>query len=197
MSASAFLDRVFANLPAVRGADLNFKAWRYAGRPTSEGVGVLGIPGIDVDKLASKIMNVGEYRGNIDFVEEARLIADPNHKPPTSARFYQRVKVPMIAQIQMELVITDFGEREGWRVCAWHQLDAETDRLSTRKGARSDYNVGAWLLKPDAVAYALSSAPKKADVGRLKFAALTRGADASAPQVVKANIKGMVAWSRR
>ena len=103
----------------------------------------------------------------------------------------------MLAQIQMELVITDFGDRDGWRVVAWHMLDEETERLNPRQGARSDYNVGAWLLKPDAVAYALSSAPKKKDVGRLKFAALTRGADASAAQVVKANIKGMVAWSRR
>jgi hypothetical protein len=57
--------------------------------------------------------------------------------------------------------------------------------------------VGAWLLKSDMVAYALSSAPSKKDVGRLKFAALTRGADAGATQVVKANIRGMVGWSRR
>ena len=197
MSASAFLDRVFANLPGVRGADLNFKAWRHSGRPTSEGVGVLGMPGIDVDKLAATIMNVGEYQGNIAYVEECRVIADPKYVSPTAARFYQRVKVPMLAQIQMELVITDFGERDGWRVLAWHQLDAETEGLNARTAARSDYNVGAWLLKSDAVAYALSSAPKKSDVGRLKFAALTRGADASATQVVKANIKGMVAWSRR
>jgi hypothetical protein len=197
MSASAFLDRVFANLSGVRGADLKFKAWRHAGRPTSEGVGVLGISGVDVDQLAAAIMNVGQYQGNIDYVEESRVIADPSYVPPTSARFYQRVKVPLLAKIQMELVITDYGERDGWRVLAWHQLDAETERLNARTAARSDYNVGAWLLKPDSVAYALSSAPKKSDVGRLKFAALTRGADASAAQVVKANIKGMVAWSRR
>ena len=197
MSASAFLDRVFANLPAARGSDLQFKAWRHAGRPTSEGVGTLAVPGVDVDKLAATIMNVGQYRGNIDYVEESRTIADARFNPPQSVRFYQRVKVPMLAQIQMELVITDFGDRDGWRVVAWHQLDAETERLNARQGARSDYNVGAWLIKSDAVAYALSSAPKKSDVGRLKFAALTRGADASAAQVVKANIKGMVAWSRR
>jgi len=197
MSASAFLDRVFSNLPAARGSELTFKAWRHTGRPTSEGVGVLSMPGVDVDKLAATIMNVGSYRGNIDFVEECRVIQDANYVMPQSVRFYQRVKVPMLAQIQMELVITDYGERDGWRVLAWHQLDAETERLDKRKGARSDYNVGAWLLKPDVVAYALSSAPKKSDVGRLKFAALTRGADAGATQVVKANIKGMVAWSRR
>ena len=45
--------------------------------------------------------------------------------------------------------------------------------------------------------YALSSAPRKSDVGRLKFAALTKGADASAAKVVKGNIEGMIRWSKR
>jgi hypothetical protein len=197
MSASAFLDRVFANLPTASGSDLTFKAWRHDGRPTSEGVGVLNVPTVDVEKLVSRIMDVGSYRGNIDYVEESRPIQDPSYTPPKAVRFYQRVKVPLLAQIQMELVLTDFGERDGWRVLAWHQLDAETERLNTKNGARSEYNVGAWLLKPNAVAYALSSSPKKADVGRLKFAALTKGADAGAAQVVKGNIAGMVNWSRR
>jgi hypothetical protein len=44
---------------------------------------------------------------------------------------------------------------------------------------------------------ALSSAPRKDDVGRLKFAALTTGADAAAPALVKASVEGMVKWSRR
>ena len=72
-----------------------------------------------------------------------------------------------------------------------------TANLDKKQGARSDYNVGAWLLKDDAVGYALSSAPKRDDVGRLKFAALTKGADAGATQVVQANIEGMIRWSRR
>ena len=196
MSANAFLERVFANLPAARGGDLQFKAWRHAGRPTSEGVGTLAVPGVDVDKLAATIMNVGQYKGNIDYVEESRVISDPNHVAPKAVRFYQRVKVPMLAQIQMELVITDYGERDGWRVLAWH-MHPGTASLDKKKGARSDYNVGAWLLKSDAVGYALSSAPKRDDVGRLKFAALTKGADAGATQVVQANIEGMIRWSKR
>ena len=57
--------------------------------------------------------------------------------------------------------------------------------------------LGAWLIRPDAVAYALSSAPRRDDVGRLKFAALTKGADAGASSMVKANIEGMIAWSKR
>ena len=119
------------------------------------------------------------------------------HNGPKAVHFYQRIKVPVLAEIQMELVLTDFGERDGWRVIGWHQLSAETERLSTRNGARSEYNVGGWLLKTDAVGYALSSAPRKSDVGRLKFAALTKGADASAAKVVKANIEGMLRWSKR
>jgi hypothetical protein len=57
--------------------------------------------------------------------------------------------------------------------------------------------VGAWLLKPGVVGYALSSAPQKSDVGRLKFAALTKGADAIAAKVLKGNLDGMVRWSKR
>jgi len=197
MSASAFLDRVMPNVPSLGGRDFQFKAWRHADRPTQEGVGVLAQSGVDVDKLAACIMNVNSYRGNVDHVEESRAISDSRYAPPKAVRFYQRVKVPMLATIHMELVLQDFGERNGWRVIAWDQLDAETDRLNAKQGARSEYNVGAWLIKPDAVAYALSSAPRKKDVGRLKFAALTKGADAGAPQVVKANIRGMVAWSKR
>ena len=195
MSAAAFLDRVFSNLPRV-GGKFDFNAWRHAGRPTSEGVGVLPGVTVDVDKMAARIMDVGNYRGNIDYVEESRVISGA-HSGPKSVHFYQRIKVPVLAEIQMELVLTDFGDRDGWRVIGWHQLDAETERLSTRKGARSEYNVGAWLLRSNAVGYALSSAPRKSDVGRLKFAALTKGADASAAKVVKANIEGMIRWSKR
>ena len=196
MSAAPFLDRVFSNLPAV-GGKFSFNAWRHAGRPTSEGVGILPGVSVDVDRMVGRIMDVANYRGNIHYVEESRVVPDPAHTMPKSVHFYQRIKVPVLAEIQMELVLTDFGERDGWRVIGWHQLEAETERLSTRKGARSEYNVGAWLIKGSAVGYALSSAPRKSDVGRLKFAALTKGADASAAKVVKANIEGMIRWSKR
>ncbi len=197
MSAAAFLDRVFAHAPRGPVSRFTFEAWRHGDRPTKEGFGILPMGGIDVERLAGRIMDVASYRGNIDYVEESRIVAGPEHRPPTAVRFYQRVKVPMLAEIQMELVMTDFGERDGWRVLAWSQQDAATAALNPKQGARSAYNVGAWLLKPDAVGYALSSAPMKSDVGRLKFAALTKGADAGAPKVVQANIEGMVRWSQR
>lgn len=193
MSANAFLDRVFKNLPSSK-ASFTFNAWSNAKRPTKEGVGILPMVGVNVDNMAKRIMDVGNYKGNIDFVEESRVIRD---NLPESVHFYQRIKVPVLAEIQMELVLTDFGERDGWRVLAWHQMEAETLKLNPKRGARSEYNVGAWLLKTDQVGYALSSAPRKEDVGRLKFAALTKGADAGATKVVQDNIKGMHRWSQR
>jgi len=197
MSASEFLDRVFPHVGELSTSRFSFEAWRHAGRPTNEGVGRLPGVSVDVDAFAARVMDIGHYRGNIDYVEESRAVDGPEHAPPQAVRFYQRIKVPVLGAIQMELVLTDFGERDGYRVLAWHQQDPATRALNPRQGARTDYNLGAWLIRPDAVAYALSSAPRRDDVGRLKFAALTKGADAGAASMVKANIEGMIAWSKR
>lgn len=195
--ASAFLDRVFARNPTSSPSGANFDSWTHAGRPTSEGFGLVPASGVDPEAMMSAIMDVGNYKGNIAHVLESRVVSDPSYVPPAAVRFYQKINVPALAKIHMELVLTDFGTRDGWRVAAWHQLDAETNRLSARDGARTQYNVGAWLIRPNAVGYALSSAPRRDDVGRLKFAALTKGADAAASRVVQANIEGMIAWSKR
>lgn len=196
MSAAAFLDRVFPNVPASPGSSFSFKAWRHDGRPTKEGVGILPMANVPVDALAARIMDVDSYVGNVDYVTHSRVASGPENNPPKVVRFYQRISIPMLSAIHMELLLQDFGERDGWRVIAWDQ-HAATDKLSTKDGARSQYNMGAWLLRPDAVGYALSSAPRREDVGRLKFAALTKGADAGAPKVVRANIEGMVRWARK
>lgn len=197
MSAAPFLDRVFVAVPRLSASRFSFEAWRHQGRPTQEGVGILPGVSVDVDRMVDRIMDIGQYRGNIDYVEESRVVSGPEHQPPGAVRFYQRIKLPVLGAIQMELVLTDFGERDGWRVLGWHQLDGPTDKLNAKQGARTEYNLGAWLLKSDAVGYALSSAPRKSDVGRLKFAAMTKGADAGASNVVKANIEGMIRWSKR
>ncbi len=196
MSADDFLDRVFANLPRPAGR-FEYKAWRHGGRPTQEGVGILPATGVDVSRMADAVLDLDHYRGNIDYVEEARIVADPRFSPPQTTRFYQRVKIPVLGSLHHELLMEDKGERDGWRVLSWYHLGPENDRLDAGKGARTEYNIGAWLIKPDAVAYALSSCPRKGDVGRLKFAALTRGADAGAAKVLQGNIEGMLAWSRR
>ena len=195
MSSAPFVDRIFANLPP-RDRGFQWNSWRQSGRPTNEGVGILPQSGVDVAALAARIMDVDKYRGNIEFVDECRTVADSSFDPPRSVRFYQRIKLPLIGAVQHELVLEDLGDREGWRVLAWFQ-HAGTEALDKKHGARSEYNVGAWLLRPDAVGYALSSAPRKSDVGRLKFAALTKGADAGAAGVLKSNIEGMVRWSKR
>jgi hypothetical protein len=195
MSSDPFVDRVFANLPSVGGA-FSWRSWSHGGNPTKEGVGVL--PGsADVDKMTACIMDVDHYKGNIDFLDESRSIADGRFQPPAQVRFYQRVKLPVIGAVHHELVLTDHGDRDGWRVLAWHLLESETAALNPKQGARSAYNVGAWLLRPDAVGYALSSAPRKDDVGRLKYAAMTKGADAGAAKVLEGNIAGMKRWSTR
>jgi hypothetical protein len=195
MSYDPFVDRVFANLPRV-GSRFDFNSWKHAGRPTNEGVGIAPLSGVNVDAFARCVMDVDHYNGNIDFVAECRTIPDPEFDPPTTVRFYQRVKIPVLGAVHHELVLRDLGERDGWRVLAW-DMHKGTDALNSKQGARSDYNVGAWLVRADAVGYALSSSPRKGDVGRLKFAALTRGADAGAAKVVETNIKGMLRWSRR
>lgn len=195
MSAAAFLDRVFQSNPSPQKA-FHFASWKHAGRPTREGVGILPVANVPVDAMAARIMAVDHYKGNIDYVVESRSIPDAQFTPPGAVRFYQRIQIPMVTAIHMELVLTDFGERDGWRVLAWDQ-HAATDGLSTKQGARSQYNVGAWLLRSDAIGYALSSSPRKEDIGRLKFAAMTKGADASAPKVLRNNIEGMLRWARR
>lgn len=192
----AYLDRVFQHLPRLPLSKYEFAHWRHSGRPTNEGVGVLPLTGFDPEKVIARVMDVTNYHGQIDFVEESRVVPDPACSPPESVHFYQRIKVPVLGEIHMELVLTDFGERDGWRVAAWSQ-HAGTEQLAAQKAARSEYNVGAWLVRDGYVAYALSSAPRKDDIGRLKYAALTKGADAGAAKVVRANIEGMVAWSRR
>lgn len=194
MSSKPFVDRVFRNLPS-HGGRYAFSAWQHTGKTTKEGVGILPGP-VDVDAVVSRLMDVDRYVGNIDFVEQCRSIKDPAFEPPAAVRFYQAVKIPIIGRLHHELVLEDLGERDGWRVLAWFMHPA-SERLSDKDGVRSEYNDGAWLIRPDALAYALSSAPKKSDVGRLKFAALTKGADAGASPAIRSNIEGILKWARR
>ena len=196
MSANPFLDRAFAHLPRV-GSSFQFQTWNHPGRTTAEGVGVVPMPGLDVDRMVTRILDLDHYTGNIDYVVESRRIADPRYEAPKDHHFYQRVKIPVLGEVQMELLLTDHGDRDGWRTISWTALGPETNRLDPKRGSRFEYNDGAWLLRADAVGYALSSCPRKDDVGRLKFAAMTKGADATAGTMLKANIEGMVRWSRR
>ncbi len=197
MDPEAFVQRVLERLPDAPPASFRFTSWGHAGRPTEEGFSLMPIADADPDRLIAAVMDVDHYVGNVDHVATCRQIADDRFVPPAAVRFYQKVQIPVLGAVHHELVLHDLGERQGYRIAAWDVLRAETDALSTSEGFRSDYNTGAWFAAPGVVGYALSSAPKRGDVGFLKWKALTRGADAAASRVLKANIEGMVRWSKR
>lgn len=195
MSADAFLDRVFEHLPGMPRDKFNYKSWRFEKRPTSEGVALDPGKDIDVEKMVGCILNVAEYPKNVRYVDSTEILEKTSDSDFT---YVQRLSLPVLGGMQMAIRLADYGERDGYRIVAWDQDDAATDALDKKKGgARTQYNLGAWLLKSDEVLYALSSAPRKADVGSLKFAVMTKGADAGASEVLKSNIDGMVAWSKR
>ncbi len=192
-----FVDRVFQRLPATPPGAFTFAHWAHAGRPTEEALALMPIPGADPARIMAAVMDVGHYFGNVEHVAECRAIADPRYPPPDHVRFYQRVNLPVLGAVHHELVLHRLGERQGYQIAAWEILRAETDALSSKQAFRSDYNHGAWIAAPGVVGYALGSAPKRDDVGFLKWKALTTGADAAAPMVLKTNIEGMARWAAR
>jgi hypothetical protein len=196
MEHEAFVERVLKHLPSGTPTKFEFAHWSHAGRPTDEGFGLLPVAGASPDKIVAAVLDVDHYVGNIEHVAACRSIPDSRFPAP-AVRFYQRLDLPMLGSIHHELVLFDLGTRNGYRVVAWDVLRSETDALATRDGFRSDYNHGAWLVAPGVVGYALGSAPKRDDVGFLKWKALTSGADVAASRVVKANIEGMAKWAAR
>lgn len=195
MEHTAFVDRVLARLPSSAPSSFQFQSWNHGGRPTDEGFGICPVPGVDPEKLIAAVMDVDAYVGNVEHVSASRSIADGRFSPPDAVRFYQKVNIPVLGAVHHELALHRLGERNGYQVAAWHVLRAETDALSKRDGFRSDYNIGAWLVAPGVVGYALASAPKRDDVGFLKWKALTKGADVAAKKVLRANIEGMAKWA--
>jgi hypothetical protein len=193
---NAFLERVLGRLPKGPVRDFTFTHWD-SGRPTSEALGILPVPGADPQKLLSRVMDVDHYLGNIGRVVESRAIADPAYVLPVKVRFYQRVKIPLVGEIQMDLVLERMGTLQGYEVAAWSLNEGHTAALDPKKGIRSAYNDGAWIVAPGIVGYALSSAPRREDVGFLKWQALTKGADVAAATAIKENIQAMSAWASR
>lgn len=192
-----FMKRVLQRMPSGDPSSFTFQSWNHGGRPTDEGFGIMPIAGVDPAKVMDAVMDLDNYVGNVDHVTECRIIPDDRYKQPDAARFYQAVNIPLLGTVHHELVLHRMGEHNGYQVAAWHVLRAETDALSAKKGFRSDYNVGAWFAKPGVLGYALASAPKRDDVGWLKWKALTKGADAAASKVLKDNLQGMAQWAAR
>lgn len=194
---NAFLERVLQRLPASPPREYQFFRWAHAGRATEEGLGLLPVPGLDPAKVIDAVCDLDHYVGNVEHVKVCRTSRDPRFTPPEAQRFYQRIDLPMLGSIHHELVLRRLGEKKGYQVAAWDILRAETDALSTKDGYRSDYSQGAWLAAPGVIGYALASAPKRDDVGLLKWKALTSGADVAASRVLRANLEGMAKWAAR
>lgn len=197
MDLAAFLDRVFTRLPAAPPREFTWFHWSHPGRSTEEGFGILPVPGLDPAKVIDAVMDVDHYVGNVDHVKVCRSARDARFAPPEATRFYQRIEVPLLGSVHHELVLRRMGERKGYAVAAWDILRPETDALSAKEGARSDYSQGAWLAMPGYIGYALASCPRREDVGLLKWKALTAGADAAASRVLRGNLDGMARWAAR
>ena len=195
MGAEGFLDRVFDQMfnNLTRTSGFSSTNWRYEDRPTREGVGRLPIA-IDVEAMVSRITDVEEYPRSVRFVESVEIL---ERRSESDFTYVQRLSLPVLGKLQMALALQDLGDRDGYRVVAWHQDDEATEALNPKQGARTMYNLGAWILKPAEVLFALSSAPRKQDIGSLKFALMTKGGEATAGEVLKANIEGMARWAAR
>ncbi len=192
---SPFLKRVLERAPKGAVTDFVFKSWEMPGKPTNETVGLLPVPGIDAQKLFSRVMDLDHYKGVIPHVVESRSIVDPRFVPPEQVRFYQRIKIPLLGEVHQELVLSLVGQHGEYQLAQWSLLDRETEALSGKDAIRLQYSEGAWLVGPGVVGYALSSAPRREDVGFLKWKALTAGADVAASKVVRDNIAAMAKWA--
>ncbi len=197
MDYQAFVQRVVKHLPKGDPKTFTFSHWPHAGRPTEEAFGIMPIAGVDPTKVMDAVMDVDHYKGNITHVAACRAIADPRFEFPEHVRFYQRVEIALLGAIHNELVLHRLGEMEGYEVTAWELLRSETDALSKRDGLRSEYNQGAWFAKPGILGYALATCPKRGDVGRLKWVAMTRGANATASRILQTNLEAMATWAAR
>jgi hypothetical protein len=194
---SDFLDRVLQRAPraGVGVGDYTFEHWSVPGKITDEALGLLPVPGVDAKRFLAKVMDLDRYTGPIPHVIASRIIPDLAYPQPAKARFYQRIRIPLLGDVQQEIAIELAGAQAGYEVASWRMLERETAALDPKNGIRGQYNDGAWLVAPGVVGYALSSAPRREDVGFLKWKALTTGADVAASRVIRDNIAAMARWA--
>jgi hypothetical protein len=197
MEHEAFVERVLQHLGTAPPTRFTFLSWPHGGRPTKEGFAIMPAPGLVPEKVIDAVMDVDNYTANLSHVEACRAVPDARYQPPEHVRFYQRLSIPVLGPLHHDSVLHRLGEHGGYQVAAWSILRAETDALSGREAVRSDYNHGAWLVAPAVIGYGLGSAPRRDDVGFLKWKALTKGADVAASSVLKSNLEAMAAWAAR
>ena len=192
-----FLVRVLGEISkgGARVTGYQFRHWEREGKPTHEALGIKAIPDVDPRKVIARVMDVDGYEGHIAHVEVCRSLRHPAPETLEWVHFFQRVSVPGVAKVQQELVLVDAGTIEGYRVAYWFLLGTETEALDSEAGVRSEFNVGAWLVAPGVVGYALSTWPRRGDVNALQWLLLTSGADGLAKKVVEGNIDAIAAWA--
>jgi hypothetical protein len=193
--STEFVERVLKRVGSPQVTAFRFETWTVGGKPTAEGLGLLPVPGVDPQKFLERVMDLDHYVGPIPHVVESRTVADSRFQAPRQKRFYQRVKVPLIGELHQESVIELAGSQGGFEIAAWHLLEPETEALSPKTAIRAQYSDGAWLVAPGVVGYALSAAPRRDDVGFIKWKALTTGADVTASKVIRDNIAAMARWA--
>jgi hypothetical protein len=191
-----FLARVRDRLPPAGRpvTDYVFTHWSAPGKVTDEALGVLPVPGVVAETFLARVMDVDHYVGPIPHVAESRAVPDTT-LASGQVRFYQRLKIPLLGDMHQESVMTRIGDLAGYDTAAWHLSEQATAALSAKVAIRGQYSDGAWLVAPGMVGYALSSAPRREDVGFLKWKALTTGADVAASKVIRDNIAAMARWA--
>src|SRR5262245_47617094 len=193
-----FLDRVRERIPSdgTEVSGYRFDHWPWPGKPTHEALGLKAIAGVDSEALIARVMDVDGYVDHIPHVTQCRSVQSDAFTRPEKVRFFQVIRVPRVAKVQHELVLVDLGTVKGYRLACWYLLKDDTEALDPEAGARSEFNIGAWLAAPGVVGYALSSWPRRADVNALQWLSLTTGANALSRSVVEGNIDAMAAWSK-
>ena len=89
--ANEFLDRVFDHVGELDRDRFNYKSWRFGGRPTSEGVGIM--PGLEVDPEAvvARVLDVEAYPDNVDYVKKI-IVTD--RRSASDVTYVQKMELP-------------------------------------------------------------------------------------------------------
>ncbi len=195
MEPSPFARRVLERLPDVVEGFV-FVHWPHEGKVFDEALGAMPLPAmVAPDRVIACALDIEHYVGRIPHLVESRIIPDRRFSPPGSIRVYQRASIPLLKDIHHETARIDAGEVGGFRCAFWDLLEDETERLSARDAARSQYHSGVWLARSGMVVYGMSSAPRREDLGLLKWKALVAGATATAPRMIRGTLEAMLRWA--